>query len=64
MKKRIFIVAPQYDDVIHHVCRTRSRLPLLEIYWSDLCQTVSTVTTMGRAMGIAKRLGAKRPAII
>ena len=67
MKKRIFIIGPNGsndEDTLHIVARTTSRDSFLDIYQTDRYEEVSRVGNLGRAVGIAKRLGAKRVTVI
>jgi len=69
MKSRIFIIAPTdigeaYGDTLHIVARTTARDSFLDIYQTDRYNEVSRVGSLGQAVGIAKRLGAKRLTVI
>jgi hypothetical protein len=65
MKKRIFIVAPNYEgDKIHHVCSTTSKKSLSDIYVSDNYEIEGTYLTMRGAKNKSKRMGSKRTTVI
>jgi len=71
MKKRIFIVGPNYDeDILWQICETTSKKPLDIIYSYDRYDVIDEVAhdfyDVARKMAIetAKKYGAKRPTII
>lgn len=65
MKNRIFIVAPLYNgDILHIVCKTKDKDRLLDIYETDRYEKIYSTDNMKEAVTIAKKHGAKRPAII
>ncbi len=65
MKKRFFIVAPQYDgDVIHKVCSTVASDSFLEIYFRDDYEEEKDFTDIKSAIKYCKSKGYKRVKII
>lgn len=65
MKKRYFIVAPQYDsDELHKICVTTARDSFLEIYWRDDYEEVKDTTDLKSAIRYCKLWGCKRVKVI
>ena len=69
MKNRIFIVAPtkyeeELGDTLHIVCKTSDKDGLLAIYHEDRYEEIVRTGNMKSAVRMAKKYGAKRPAII
>lgn len=67
MKNRVFIVAPSEqndEDTLHHICSTRHKGSLWDIYQLDRYEVIESTDNIRDAIRVAKSHGSKRPSII